>query len=138
MKYFHTSIKSHLEAPQLLVVHIFRLIRLPARLSSTETSSPQFVLVGPFIGGAYKCSPNLKAYRQGEGGSILILELHRLFVSRPVWLVNIYLIFLLKFLYFYFPTFCQPCSHKHLAYPSRPYALSMKLTEVTQHIMMKS
>ena len=29
-----------------------------------------FFLVGPFIGGAYKCSPNLKAYRQGEGGSI--------------------------------------------------------------------
>ena len=52
--------------------------------------------------------------------------------------MNICLIFLLKFLYFYFPTFCEPCSHKHLAYPSRPYALSMKLTEATQHIMMKS
>jgi hypothetical protein len=47
------------------------------------------------------------------------------------------------FLFSNFPTatFCQPCSHKHLqpvAYPSRPYALSMKLTEATQHIMMKS
>jgi hypothetical protein len=29
--------------------------------------------VGPSVAGAYKCSPNLKAYRQGEGGPILIL-----------------------------------------------------------------
>ena len=81
--------------------------------------------------GAYKCSPNFKAYRQGEGGSILILQLDRQSVSRPDWLANIYLIFLLEFL-------CQTCSHTHLAYPSTPYALSMKFTEATQHIMMKS
>jgi hypothetical protein len=56
----------------------------------------------------------------------------------PNWLANIYLIFLLEFLYFYFPTFCQMCLHTYLTYPSTPYALSMKLTGTTSHIMMKS
>ena len=97
-----------------------------------------FVLVGPTVRGAYKCCPNLKAYRQGVGGSILILQLDRQSVSRPDWLANIYLIFLLEFLYFYFPTFYQTCSHKHLACPSTLYAFFMKFTEATQHIMMKS
>ena len=65
-----------------------------------------FVLVGPPVGGAYKCSPNLKAYRPWQGGSILILQLDRQSVSRPEWLANIYLIFLLRigisiFLFFY-------------------------------------
>jgi hypothetical protein len=68
----------------------------------------------------------------------LILQLDRQSVSRPDWLSNIYLIFLLGFLYFYFPTFCQLCSHRHLAYPSIQYTLSMELTEATPHIMMKS
>jgi hypothetical protein len=39
----------------------------------------------------------------GQGGSILILQLDRQSVSRLDWLANIYLIFLLEFLYFYFP-----------------------------------
>jgi hypothetical protein len=67
-----------------------------------------------------------------------VLQLDRQSVSKPDCLANIYLIFLLGFLYFYFPTFCQPCSHTHLAYPSLSYALSIKFTEATQHIMMKS
>ena len=77
---------AHLEAPQLLVVHIFRLIRSLARLSSTEGALRDFVLVGPSVGGAFKCSPNLEAYMQGQGGSILILQLDRQSVSRPNWL----------------------------------------------------
>jgi hypothetical protein len=98
-----------------------------------------FVLrVGPSVRGAYKYSPNLKAYIQGEGGTISILQLDRQSVSRPDWLANIYLIFQLKFLYLYFPMFCQTCSHKHLAYSSTPYVMLIKLTEATQNSMMES
>ena len=75
---------------------------------------------------------------QGEGSFILFFQLDRQSGSRPDWLANIYLVFLLEFLCFCFPAFCQPCSHTHLAYPSTPYALAMKLTETTQHIMVKS
>ena len=63
----------------------------------------------------------------------------RSIVYQQAWLAGKYILdFLSEFLYFYFPTFCQPCSHAHLAYSSTPYTLSIKLTRATQHIMMKS